>query len=60
MYWINVKDELPEPWEDVLIYTNKNGGFFDFGYVNSDGYWFSRGSLIVADVLFWAELENPV
>ena len=28
MDWISVKDELPEGQEDVLCYSNKNGGYF--------------------------------
>ena len=60
MKWISVKDELPDIYSDVLIYTNRNGGYFDIGYIGPNGHWHAHGCLIVADVLCWAELEEPV
>ena len=31
--WISVKDELPERDENVLCYSDKNGGYHFIGYL---------------------------
>ena len=60
MEWINVKDELPESNEDVLCYSNKNGGYFFIGYRGANsGEWCQGGFMHCYDVLYWAPLIKP-
>ena len=58
--WINVKDELPEGQEDVLCYSNKNGGYFFIGYMSrNQDYWCQDGMLHCYDVTHWMPLVAP-
>ena len=63
MDWISVKDELPENYEDVLCYSNKNGGYFFIGYIakygNGEDVWCQDGFMHSGDVLCWCPLEAP-
>lgn len=60
MDWISVKDELPEGQEDVLCYSNKNGGYFFIGYMShNQEYWCQGGMLHCYDVLYWCPLKAP-
>ena len=63
MDWISVKDELPENYEHVLCYSNKNGGYFFIGYLAKYGggedVWCKDGLMHCADVLYWCPLEVP-
>lgn len=59
--WINIKDELPQSQEDVLCYSNKNGGYFFIGYLSSnEQYWCEKGFMHCADVLYWCPLDKPI
>lgn len=58
--WISVKDELPEGQEDVLCYSNKNGGYFFIGYMShNQDYWCQDGMLHCYDVTHWMPLVEP-
>ena len=57
--WINVDEELPEEYEDVLCYSKKNGGYFFIGYVNANGDWHKYGMLHCYDVTHWMPLVEP-
>ena len=57
--WINVDEELPEEYEDVLCYSKKNGGYFFIGYVNANGDWHKSGMLHCYDVTHWTPLIEP-
>lgn len=60
MDWISVKDELPEGQEDVLCYSNKNGGYFFIGYMSHNQEYWCQGSMLHCyDVLYWCPLEAP-
>lgn len=58
--WISVKDELPEGQEDVLCYSNKNGGYFFIGYMSGNReYWCKDGMMHCYDVTHWMPLIEP-
>ena len=60
MDWINVKDELPERNEDVLCYSDKNGGYFFIGYLGANsGEWCQGGALHCYNVTHWTPLIEP-
>lgn len=58
--WISVKDRLPEKDQDVLCYSNKNGGYKFFGYRGYiSGEWMEGGVLHIGDVTHWMPLPKP-
>lgn len=58
--WINVNDELPEGQENVLCYSNKNGGCFFIGYMSyNQDYWCQDGFMHCYDVTYWMPLVEP-
>ena len=60
MRWISVKDNLPEKFEDVLCYSEKNGGYFFIGYVGNDSsIWHKNGLIYSYDVTHWTPLIKP-
>ena len=60
MNWISVKDELPERNEDVLCYSDKNGGYFFIGYyIDDSDVWCEHGFMHSGTVIYWCPLERP-
>lgn len=60
MKWISVKDELPENWEEVLCYSDKNGGYFFIGYWSDHlEAWCKDGLMHCYNVTHWTYLEMP-
>jgi hypothetical protein len=68
MNWISVKDRLPEPWDEVLIfYKDKNTGSFGFAMVvlvpgESGSYWSADKfyvDLTDESVTHWTCLVGP-
>jgi hypothetical protein len=58
--WISVKDELPERDENVLCYSDKNGGYHFIGYLGKhSGEWCKDGMLHCYNVLYWMPLTEP-
>jgi len=58
--WISVEDRLPELDQDVLCYSNKNGGYLFIGYRGChSGDWCQGGVLHIGDVLYWTLLPEP-
>lgn len=58
--WISVVDSLPNKNEDVLCYSNKNGGYMFFGYRGYiSGEWMENGSLHIGDVTHWMPMVAP-
>lgn len=58
--WINVNDELPEGQEDVLCYSNKNGGYFFIGCMSyNHEYWCQDGFMHCYDVTHWMPIVEP-
>jgi len=58
--WIDVRDELPEDNEEVLCYSDKNGGYFFIGYFRSDiNVWCKDGLLHCYKVTHWTPLIAP-
>ena len=60
MDWISVKDELPEEFEEVLCYSDKNGGYIFLGYQGTDKtVWCKGGLMHCYNVTHWMPLEAP-
>ena len=60
--WISVKDRLPAPFMDVLIYTDKNRGEPDIGLYSTNGnapHWVVAGALFIYNVTHWMPLPEP-
>ena len=58
--WIRVKDRLPDKDQDVLCYSNKDGGYMFFGYRGYiSGEFMEGGSLHIGDVTHWMPLPEP-
>ena len=58
--WISVNDELPPNDDNVLCFSDKNGGYFFLGYWRDDlGYWCKDGLMHCYNVLYWCSLEAP-
>ena len=59
--WISVKDRLPEPWEQVLIYSRHDFCESAF-YIGVPGKWCSTWNheMLDADsVTHWMPMPNP-
>lgn len=60
--WISVKDRLPEPAENVLIFTDYHGGCVDIGRYVLQGnlpFWARGGTMIKDNVTHWMPLPEP-
>lgn len=60
--WISVKDRLPEPAENVLIFTDYHGGCVDIGRYVLQGnlpFWARGGAEIKDNVTHWQPLPEP-
>ena len=57
--WINVKDELPKRNEEVLCYSDKNGGYLFIGYLGlHSGEWCQFGFMHCYNVTHWMPLPE--
>ena len=59
--WISVKDRLPEPWEQVLIYSRHDFCESAF-YIGVPGKWCSTWNheMLDADsVTYWMSMPQP-
>ncbi len=60
--WISVKDRLPKPAENVLIFTDCYGGWVDIGRYVLQGnlpFWARGGTEIKDNVTHWMPLPEP-
>lgn len=55
IYWVSVKDRLPEKYEEVLVYSAKYGVQVDWIADNTDYLWWNYGELVT----HWMPLPEP-
>lgn len=60
MEWINVKDRLPEPEVEIIIYDNKMHIVTGYRYSLFDepDLWISTGEFTLYDVTHWMSLPK--
>ena len=61
MNWINVNEELPKGFIDVLVHIPSEAPLQTVheGYY-ANGQWFCRGNMYsIKDVTHWAEMPSP-
>ena len=57
--WISVKDEMPEPFLNVLVWI-ENGKAANMGYVTQAGHWFVHFWYTApVKVTHWMPLPEP-
>ena len=54
--WISVKDRLPEPWEDVLLFSD--GRVFE-GCMDKSGGFSNAREYEISNVTHWCPLPEP-